>query len=104
MFLYVLPGVLFEFKQIIGRGTRLYDDKDYFTIYEDELDQEKLTPLLRLKYFNSISDAIAALERPEEIGKVFAGVSKVSVRIGSVRRNPPRQVLKVIQNEPDQKA
>ncbi len=23
----------------------------------DELDQEKLTPLLRLKYFNSISDA-----------------------------------------------
>lgn len=23
-----------EFKQIIGRGTRLYDDKDYFTIYD----------------------------------------------------------------------
>ena len=23
-----------EFKQIIGRGTRLYDGKDYFTIYD----------------------------------------------------------------------
>ena len=36
-----------------------------------ELDQEKLTPLLRLKYNNSIADAIADLGRPEEIGKVF---------------------------------
>lgn len=27
-------GRLIEFKQIIGRGTRLYDSKDYFTIYD----------------------------------------------------------------------
>ena len=26
---------MIEFKQIIGRGTRLYDGKDYFTIYRD---------------------------------------------------------------------
>lgn len=38
-----------------------------------ELDQAKLTPLLRLKYNNSIADAIADLGRPEEIGTVFAG-------------------------------
>ena len=38
-----------------------------------ELDQEKLTPLLLLKYNDSISDAVADLGRPEEIGKVFAG-------------------------------
>jgi len=38
-----------------------------------ELDQEKLTPLLHLKYNNSISDAIADLGRPEDIGQVFAG-------------------------------
>ena len=38
-----------------------------------ELDQDKLTPLLRLKYNNSIADAVADLGRPEEIGKVFAG-------------------------------
>src|SRR6185437_10998024 len=25
---------IIEFKQIIGRGTRLYDGKDYFTIYD----------------------------------------------------------------------
>jgi len=25
---------MIEFKQIIGRGTRLYDEKDYFTIYD----------------------------------------------------------------------
>ena len=41
-----------------------------------ELDQEKLTPLLRLKYQNSIADAVADLGRPEEIGKVFAGFQK----------------------------
>jgi type I restriction enzyme R subunit len=23
-----------EFKQIIGRGTRIFDGKDYFTIYD----------------------------------------------------------------------
>ena len=35
--------------------------------------QEKLTPLLRLKYHNSIADAVADLGRPEKIGEVFAG-------------------------------
>ena len=37
-----------------------------------ELGQDKLNPLLRLKYNNSIADAVADLGRPEEIGKVFA--------------------------------
>lgn len=37
-----------------------------------ELDQEKLKPLLQLKY-NSMIDAIADLGQPEEIGTVFAG-------------------------------
>ena len=41
-----------------------------------ELDQEKLTPLLRLKYQDSIADAVADLGKPEEIGKVFAGFQK----------------------------
>lgn len=41
-----------------------------------ELDQEKLTPLLRLRYNNSISDAIADLRRPEEIGSVFVGFQR----------------------------
>jgi type I restriction enzyme, R subunit len=41
-----------------------------------ELDQEKLTPLLRLRYNNSIADAIADLGRPEKIGTVFAGFQR----------------------------
>jgi type I restriction enzyme R subunit len=42
----------------------------------EELDQEKLTPLLKLKYHNSIADAVADLGRPEEISSVFAGFQK----------------------------
>ena len=41
-----------------------------------ELDREKLAPLLNLKYHNSIADAVADLGRPEEIGRVFAGFQK----------------------------
>jgi len=48
----------------------------YVSVGVEELDQEKLTPLLRLKYNNSINDAIADLGKPEEIGKVFAGFQK----------------------------
>ena len=48
----------------------------YVNVGVEELDQEKLTPLLRLKYHNSIADAVADLGKPEEIGKVFAGFQK----------------------------
>ena len=43
----------------------------------EELDQDKLTPLLLLKYHNSIMDAVADLGgQPEEINKAFAGFQK----------------------------
>jgi type I restriction enzyme, R subunit len=42
----------------------------------EELDLAKLTPLLKLKYHDSIADAVADLGKPEEIGKVFAGFQK----------------------------
>ena len=48
----------------------------YVSVGVNELDQEKLTPLLRLKYHNSIADAVADLGKPEEIGKVFSGFQK----------------------------
>ena len=48
----------------------------YVSVGVEELDQEKLTPLLRLKYHNSISDAVADLGRPDEIGRVFTGFQK----------------------------
>jgi type I restriction enzyme R subunit len=48
----------------------------YVTVGVEELDQNKLTPLLRLKYHDSIADAVADLGKPDEIGKVFAGFQK----------------------------
>jgi len=48
----------------------------YVKVGVDELAQEKLTPLLRLKYNNAISDAVADLGQPEEIGRVFTGFQK----------------------------
>jgi type I restriction enzyme R subunit len=42
----------------------------------EELSQDKLTPLLRLKYHNSLNDAVADLGQPDEISKVFTGFQK----------------------------
>jgi type I restriction enzyme R subunit len=43
----------------------------YVNVGVEELDTDKLTPLLRLKYHDSLADAVADLGKPEEIGKVF---------------------------------
>jgi len=48
----------------------------YVTVGVGELDQAKLTPLLRLKYHDSIADAVADLGKPDEIGNMFAGFQK----------------------------
>jgi EcoEI R protein C-terminal len=49
----------------------------YVTEGVTELDQSKLKPLLRLKYHDSITDAVADLGgKPEEISQVFAGFQK----------------------------
>jgi type I restriction enzyme R subunit len=48
----------------------------YVAVGVEELDQEKLTPLLKLKYRDSIADALADLGRPDEIGRAFAGFQR----------------------------
>jgi len=48
----------------------------YVSVGVEELDQNKLAPLLRLKYHDSIADAVADLGKPEDISKVFAGFQK----------------------------
>jgi type I restriction enzyme R subunit len=41
----------------------------------DELDQEKLTPLLRLRY-RALSDAFDELGKPEQVRGVFLGFQR----------------------------
>jgi type I restriction enzyme R subunit len=48
----------------------------YVEVGVEELSQDKLKPLLLIKYHNSIQDAVADLGKPEEIGSVFAGFQK----------------------------
>jgi type I restriction enzyme R subunit len=48
----------------------------YVSVGVEELDLSKLTSLLRLKYQNSIADAVADLGRPDEIGRVFNGFQR----------------------------
>ncbi len=48
----------------------------YVSVGVEELDKTKLTPLLRLKYHDSIKDAIADLGKPDEIGQMFSGFQK----------------------------
>ena len=48
----------------------------YVQVGVEELAQEKLSPLLRLRYQNAIADAVADLGAPEKIAGVFAGFQK----------------------------
>ncbi len=48
----------------------------YVRVGVDELAQDKLSPLLKLRHHNAIADAVADLGQPEEIGKVFIGFQK----------------------------
>jgi type I restriction enzyme R subunit len=48
----------------------------YVSVGVEELDQEKLTPLLKLKYNNAIADAMADLGQPEQIRNVFVSFQK----------------------------
>ena len=47
----------------------------YVAVGVEELDQQKLAPLLHLKY-GAIHEAVADLGEPEEIGKVFTSFQK----------------------------
>ncbi|MEQ1814517.1 MAG: DEAD/DEAH box helicase family protein [Candidatus Nitrotoga sp.] len=48
----------------------------YISVGVEELDQNKLTPLLRLKYHDSLPDAVKDLGNPEEITHIFTGFQK----------------------------
>jgi len=85
---YALPPVTREVRAANARlyGFSRFSEKQqtfldfvlqhYVNVGVEELDQEKLTPLLRLRYNDSIADAIADLGRPEDIGSLFTGFQK----------------------------
>ena len=41
-----------------------------------ELDQDKLSPLLKLKYKNALADAFAELGKPDQVRRVFVGFQR----------------------------
>jgi type I restriction enzyme R subunit len=69
----VLISTHFNTKQQVFLDFVLFQ---YVKVGVQELDQDKLSPLLKLKYNNAIADAVADLGRPEEIGNVFCGFQK----------------------------
>jgi type I restriction enzyme R subunit len=85
---YTLPPVTREVRAATAKGyikTRFNAKQQvfldfvlsrYVSVGVGELDQEKLNPLLRLKYQNSIADAVDELGRPDDIGRMFAGFQK----------------------------
>ena len=48
----------------------------YIQVGVEELDREKLSSLLKLKYHNAIADAVADLGQPSEIGDLFCSFQK----------------------------
>jgi type I restriction enzyme R subunit len=54
----------------------------YIRVGVAELDQAKLTPLLRLKYHNSIADAVADLGSADDIRTTFSGFQKYLYKEG----------------------
>lgn len=48
----------------------------YVRVGVDELDLAKLTPLLKLKYNDSLTDAVRSLGQADQIQKCFAGFQK----------------------------
>ena len=60
----------------------------YVSMGVEELDQSKLTPLLKLKYQDSLADALADLGRPEDIGQLFVGFQRhlYAPRVGEPER------------------
>jgi type I restriction enzyme R subunit len=55
----------------------------YVNVGVEELEQGKLTPLLRLKYHDSIADAVADLGQPNEIASVFSSFQKYLYQIAA---------------------
>ncbi len=84
---FAMPPITREARAAKARGEihNRFNDKQeafldfvlshYVQVGVEELDHEKLSPLLRLRY-NAISDAVAGLGEPQQISNVFVGFQK----------------------------
>lgn len=82
---------MIEFKQIIGRGTRLYDGKDYFTIYDFvrahhhfndvEWDGEPISPEPAATPIATLPDATLIHTEEEESTTPYQARPKVKVEL-----------------------
>ncbi len=87
-----------EFKQIVGRGTRLFDSKDYFTVFDfvkahehfqdPEWDGEPLAP--EPKRFYSTDEELAGVEEP-----LILAPCPDCQNDPCVCDNPPRRIIRV---------
>ena len=88
---------MIEFKQIIGRGTRLYDGKDYFTIYDfvkahhhfndPEWDGEPLEPEPKEPRLRAAARTCAAYHQVQALNPFRAGRGLKS-NLPTARRGP----------------
>ena len=86
---------MIEFKQIIGRGTRLYEGKDYFTIYDfvrahqlfsdPEWDGEPVEPEVRPPKPTGVPDVAQEPPPPDYLPPVRAAKIKVMLADGKER-------------------
>ncbi len=68
-----------EIKTNFGNKQQVFLDfvlAQYVKVGVEELAQDKLSSLLRLRYHGAIADAVAELGQPEEIGQMFMGFQK----------------------------
>ena len=92
-----------EFKQIIGRGTRLYDGKDYFTVYDfvnanlkfndPEWDGEPIDP--EPKPISTSNPCPHCGERPCRCEKPISEPCDVCGNDPCVCDNPPKRMVKI---------
>jgi type I restriction enzyme R subunit len=73
-------GSMIEFKQIVGRGTRLFDNKDYFTIYDFED--------VYLKFFDEEWDG-----EPTEPEVEIAKIEKTNNSEPKNKRGPKEKII-----------
>ncbi len=97
---------MIEFKQIIGRGTRLFDGKDYFTIYDfvkayehfqdPEWDGDPQEPVIVKPRINR--EGIDPIDRPgkdldlTEVEPETRKVQKIKIKLGGTDREIAHQI------------